>query len=310
MVFFLIIFVSIGLVALVVVLILRRRNPARLAWSEVGTIVDRSLRAYRRNFVPLLALSAICAPLGGVTYASIYSFFLSRATLSLVSDDWLQTIARVISIVALVMGSLGLGKTLLACGAAQALCDEAEGEPASLGRMLGRQRWRATIGLMLRMIVPSLINAFLGYLGLLVTLSWRVAPAALVLEQLDARDAVKHGRALVKPVRGRLADVLVPLWLIGWLLAGVPMLGGLLVISLFVTLAPGALEALMLIGWIVGSVFVTPLMALGAIQFYLFVRARSTQTMEATISALYSDAATAPAAAAPSMAPGVRSETT
>jgi hypothetical protein len=79
--------------------------------------------------------------------------------------------------------------------------------------MLGQQRWRATIGLMLRMIVPSLINAFFGVLGLIVTLSWRVAPAALVFEQLGAREAVNHGRALVKPVRGQLADVLAPLWL-------------------------------------------------------------------------------------------------
>ena len=44
------------------------------------------------------------------------------------------------------MGSLGVGKTLLACGVAQALRDEGEGQPVSLGRILGRQRWRAKLG--------------------------------------------------------------------------------------------------------------------------------------------------------------------
>jgi hypothetical protein len=156
---------------------------------------------------------------------------------------------------------------------------------------------------MLRMIVPSLINAFFGVLGMLATLSWRAAPAALVFEQLGAREAVKHGRALVKPVRGQLADALVPLWLIGWLIAGAPMLGGLWLLGLLVPLSPSAVEALMLIGWIVGSAFVAPLMVLGAIQFYLFVRDRSTQSMETSISALYSGvSATGPHPPTPSPA--------
>ena len=285
---------AVGLVAVIVVLVRRRKNPTRLTWGEVGTIVDQSLRAYRRHFVPLLALSAICAPLGAVTYFSIYSFL---ATLSAPaplhgSNGWMQTSMRVVSIVVLVMGSLGLGKTLLACGTAQALHDESEGQPVSLGRMLGQQRWRATIGLMLRMIVPSLINALFGLLGLIATLSWRVAPAALVFEQLGAREAVKHGRALVKPVRGQLADVLAPLWLIGWLIVGAPMVGGLWLIGvLFGTLSSGALEALTLLGSILGGIFVAPLTALGAAQFYLFVRERSPQRMEATIAALYGGAA-------------------
>jgi hypothetical protein len=140
------------------------------------------------------------------------------------------------------------------------------------------------------MIVPSLLNAFFGLLGLLATLSWRVAPAALIFEQLGAREAVKHGRALVKPVRGQLADVLAPLWLIGWLIVGVPMVGALWLIELFTSLSPGAFEALMLLGWIVGSIFVAPLVALGASQFYLFVREGSTQRLEETIDALYGDA--------------------
>jgi hypothetical protein len=284
-----------GLVAVIIVLFLRRRNPARLTWGEVGTLIDRSLRAYRRQFVPLLALSAICAPLGVVTYTSIYSFFLDAPALSfaLESDGWLRALRRVVTMGVFVMGTLGLGRTLLACGAAQALRVESEGQMVGLWRMLGQQRWRATIGLMLQMIVPSLINALFGVLGLLATLSWRVAPAALIFEKLGAREAVKHGRAVVKPVRGQLADVLAPLWLIGWLIVGVPMVGGLWLIELFGTLSPGALEALMLFGWFVGSIFVAPLTALGAAQFYLFVRERSTQRMEATIDALYGDASVA-----------------
>jgi hypothetical protein len=296
-------FLVVGLIALIVMLFLRRKNPARLAWSEVGTIIDRSIKAYRRHFVPLLALSAICAPLGAVTSTSLSSSIVNVFAPSsmLVGDDGLRFAVRVVSMVVLVMGSLGLGKTLLACGVAQALRDEAEGLPVSLGRMLSQQRWRATIGLMLRMIVPSLLNAFLSLLGLLLTLSWRVVPTALVFEQLSARDAVKQGRALVKPVRWQLADVLVPLWLIGWLIVGAPLFGGLwLIMIFFSSLSAGALEALTFLGSIAGSAFVAPLMALGASQFYLFVRDRSTQHMEATIEALYGDGA---AAASQSMVP-------
>jgi hypothetical protein len=279
----------IGLVALIVVLYRRRRNPARLMWSDIGTIVDRSLRAYRRHFVPLLALSAICAPLGAVTSSSFYSILVNFYTPALPFDggDWLYRATRVVSTFVLVMGSLGLGKTLLACGAALALRDEAEGQPVSLWRMLSRQPWRATIGLMLQMILPSLINAFFGILGLLATLSWRVAPAALIFEQLGARDAIKQGRVLVKPVRGQLADALVPLWLIGWLIVGAPMLGVALLIDQFVVFSSDVWEALTLLGSIVGGVFIAPLTGLGAGEFYLFMRDRSTRGMEATIEALY-----------------------
>jgi hypothetical protein len=128
---------------------------------------------------------------------------------------------------------------------------------------------------MLRMIAPSLINMFLGYIGALLTLSWRVVPTALVFEQLGARDAVKQGRELVKPCRIQLADVLIPLWLIGWLIAGAPLLGGFWLVNL---LAEPSLEttiALTLLGSILGNVFVAPLMALGATQFYLYMRERS-----------------------------------
>src|SRR5262245_43653100 len=293
----------VGLITWIVVLVLRRRNPARLSWGEVGTIIDRSLRAYRRHFVPLLALAAVCAPIGAVTSTSIASSIVSifaPSSMLLFGGDWLQIAVRVVSTAVLVMGSLGLGKTLLACGVAQALRDESEGLPVSLGRMLGQQRWRATIGLMLRMIVPSLISAFFSFIGLLATLPWRVAPAALVFEQLGARDAVKHGRALVKPVRWQLADVLVPLWLIGWLIAGAPMFGGLwLIMIFFSSLSAGALEALTFVASIAGSVFVAPLMVMGATQFYLFVRDRSTQPMEAAIDALYGDGAAISQSASP-----------
>src|SRR5262245_42448344 len=91
---------AVGLVVLIVVLFLRRRNPARLTWSEVGTLIDRSLRAYRRQFVPLLALSAICAPLGVVTYSSLYSFLVALNTSGPQdgSDDSMQSAIRLISI--------------------------------------------------------------------------------------------------------------------------------------------------------------------------------------------------------------------
>jgi hypothetical protein len=64
-------------------------------------------------------------------------------------------------------------------------------------------------------------------------------------------------------------------------------------LGLFVTIPPVTFEALTLIGWIVGGAFVAPLIALGAAQFYLFMRERSTQPMEATIDALYGGASAA-----------------
>src|SRR5262245_49029016 len=69
----LILLIPIGLIVLIVVLLRRRKNPARLNIVEIGTIIDRALRSYRRHFLPLLALSAICAPLGALAYTSALS---------------------------------------------------------------------------------------------------------------------------------------------------------------------------------------------------------------------------------------------
>ncbi|HEY3231710.1 MAG TPA: hypothetical protein VGJ87_20950, partial [Roseiflexaceae bacterium] len=80
MMIFLFMAFAVVLVALILLLVFRRRKQSnRLRLSEIGTIIDRALRAYRRNLVPLLALSAICAPLGAVAYASIFSFFFDNA---------------------------------------------------------------------------------------------------------------------------------------------------------------------------------------------------------------------------------------
>jgi hypothetical protein len=46
------------LLVLLIVVIMRRRQTTRLKWAEIGTIIDRSLRSYRRNLVPLMALGA------------------------------------------------------------------------------------------------------------------------------------------------------------------------------------------------------------------------------------------------------------
>ncbi|MFL5804557.1 MAG: hypothetical protein ACJ8CR_22775 [Roseiflexaceae bacterium] len=265
------------LLVLLIVVIARRRQTTRLKWAEIGTIIDRSLRAYRRNLVPLLALAAICAPIGVFTYGSILSLFLDGSIFGprFRPEAWLDMAVRIGTIFLLVMGSLGLGKALLACGVAQAIYDDATSQPVGLGRMLSQQPWNATLGLMLRMIVPSLINAFLGYIGALLTLSWRVVPTALIFERLGARDAVRQGRELVKPCRVQLADALIPLWLIGWLIAGAPLLGGFLLLNLLFDLSLEMTAALTLIGGILGNIFVAPLMALGATQFYLYVRERS-----------------------------------
>jgi len=79
----------------------------------------------------------------------------------------------------------------------------------------------------------------------------------------------------VKPCRVQLADALIPLWLIGWLIAGAPLLGGFLLLNLLLDLSLEMIAALTLIGGILGNIFVAPLMALGATQFYLYVRERS-----------------------------------
>jgi hypothetical protein len=273
-----------ALVGLALVIMFRRKKRVdRLRWSEIGTIIDRAVRAYRRYLLPLLALSAICAPLGAITYTSVFSFFIdnsARSGLIGTGSLWVEALKRIILGVILVMGSLGLGKTLLACGVAQAIYDEASGQPVSLWRVLSQQRRGATLSLIVRMIIPSLLRAFFGYLGALVTLSWWVAPAAMIYERLGPRDAIKHGRAVVKAVRWQLLDVVVLLWLIGWLIAGAPLLGIFWLLNMVTTLSPATLDSLMLIGWIVGSVFVAPLTALGATHFYVFVRERSLVSVE------------------------------
>ncbi len=71
------------LVVLIIVLIARPKKAVRLTWAEIGTIIDRTVRAYRRQLLPFLALAAICTPIGAITYGSAFSLFFNSMQLDL-----------------------------------------------------------------------------------------------------------------------------------------------------------------------------------------------------------------------------------
>src|SRR5258706_5717244 len=100
------------LLVLLIVVIARRRQTTRLKWAEIGTIIDRSLRAYRRNLVPLLALAAICAPISVFTYGSILSLFLHCSIFSprVTTGAWHDIALRLRTSFLLAIGSLEPGQ--------------------------------------------------------------------------------------------------------------------------------------------------------------------------------------------------------
>jgi hypothetical protein len=248
---------------------LRRRSPFRL--REVGTLIDRAVGAYRRNLVPLLLLSMLCLPLGSTAGAlslrpALFGWFTPIS--SGLSSDLLWNVLVAMS----VLGVLGIGHTLLACGAAQVLEHDAAGVRPTLRDALPRRRIGAMLGLALLLIAPSLLGSLFGIFGALFALLWALAPAALVVEGSKPWAAMRRSVGLARRNYSLLLNTLVPLWIIGWLVGGTPLLGSLWVVGLLELVPSSAMPALTFAALLLGGVFVAPLTALGNAVVYRTLR--------------------------------------
>jgi len=270
-------------VALIVLIFVVRRNrtpnPNRLRMADVGTIIDRSVRSYRMHLVPLLIISALLVPLGNISdYASgVHLVFASYASYELpLTLSWDYTVM----VIAVVIGALGIGKTLLACAVVSAVQQSEDGTPMRLSDALPQGRWGAVVGLAALMIIPSLLLTYLGIIGGLVWIFFAAAPVVMFYEELGPWSAFKRSYKLVKAHYSALLNTLVPLWLIGWLLAGGTLYSVLMLLRVLELIPFTLIGPLGLLIWLAGGVFVAPLITLGVLQFYFMARERELATVE------------------------------
>jgi hypothetical protein len=266
---------------LVLIFVVRRNrtpNPNRLHMADIGTIIDRSVRSYRMHLVPLLVISALLVPLGNISnYASsVHLLFAPHGIFLYSTWDLMLNMTILVGF----LGALGIGKTLLACAVVSAVQQSEDSTPMRLNDALPQGRWRAIIGLTVIMIIPSLLLAYMGIIGSLFWLFFAAAPVVMFYERLGPWSAFKRSYSLVKAHYSALLNTLVPLWLIGWLLAGGTLYSVLLLLDTFTMLSPTFLASLSMAIWLLGGVFVAPLITLGALQFYLLVRERELATAQ------------------------------
>jgi hypothetical protein len=272
----------IGIVLLIIIIfrLIRGKNQAQaLKLSDLGTIMDRSISAYRRHVLATLILSTVCVILGTNSVYSGSIFGLLTAGLrSTVSQTSLDTMLSWSSIMVLI-GALGIGKTLLAYGAALAMYTERTDQPVTIGSLVPRQRIGAVVALVALMIIPSLLAAFLGWIGGLVALLWALAPVVMAFEGLRPWAAMKRSVALVRKNYSGLLNTLVPLWLIGWIVVGTPLLALLWVMQWLGLVQPSLMTLLLLGCWLIGQICVAPITAYGAACFYLYLQERDAPPM-------------------------------
>lgn len=268
--------VALALIGTLVWLAVKRRKPGTLTLRDVGALIDRTFWTYRRNLVPSLLLATLCLPLGSTSgyfgFNTLLLMFLPFT--SSMNSGFDLTLATIT--VSSLLGVVGLGKTLLACGLAQLLLRREQGATGGIADALPRGRWGAVFGLAVLLLIPSLAANFLGILGLLLTVLWAAAPAALIFDGLGPIDAFRRSITVTWRHYSALLNVLVPLWLIGWLAVGTPLFGAGWLLWMLGSLPDELIAPLMFGAWLIGSIFVAPLSSLGALVFYRFVREHDT----------------------------------
>lgn len=264
-------------ITIIIVLIVRlarpRRVPNAITLGDVGLIMDGALRAFVRDGLPLVALSAVLVPLGLSTGNSLL------VALPFLGVDRVARMGGGSNIgwtVVTWLGWLsvfGLGHTILGCGVAQAMRLRRDGRQVSLGRILATMQWRSAVGLALVLAVPSAIASVLGIIGSLLALTWSVAPFVLVDEGLRPYQAIKRSSQIVRPKFSGLLNTLVPLWIIGWLMVGTPLFMLIFALSQVLSISFATIELFTVLTTVVGNVVVPPLIALGVFQYYQYVLA-------------------------------------
>lgn len=272
-------FLALLLVGILIFRIVRRKpRPGAYRLHDVGTILDRSISAYRRHIVPILLLSILCLLVGSsssynVSLLTILLPLFTNSTSSLSVDTVVLLTGATI-----ILNMLGIGKTILACGVVSALSIEQTGQAVTFGRLLPRQRLGAVIRLALLMIIPSVFSTLLGWLGGLFALQWMAAPAAMIYEGLGPWAAVKRSFSLVRPHYSALLNTIVPLWVISWLVVGTPLFGSVWLLTTLGLVKSTTSVLLLVATWIVGQICVAPVTAFGAVSFYLYTAEQSGAT--------------------------------
>jgi hypothetical protein len=291
------------LLAVIVRAFWRARDPNQLTQRDIGVVVDRALRAYRRRFVPLLALAALLAPLG------VASPLVAPLALQLIwpmqqvfAADISLTPWLVVARMGWCISALSLGRSLLMYSAACAVVESSgDQSPRSLWAAL-RQDWRRALQVVSLMSLPSLlitlvvaivsetlvdisgrsvglavlsivlgVPALLG-MAIIILVRWSLVPAIMRCEALGPLAAIKRSGRLVRSQGSGGSNTTMALFAIGWLIVSTPAAGALLLLRLAVALTPETTTGLVILVWTIGSVFVAPLLALGATEFYLYVR--------------------------------------
>jgi len=257
----------------------RKDNEPRqmLDMSEVGAIIDRSIWSYRQHLVPFLILSLLCLPLGISSTQNIITLLLTiSAPGFFFHGSSITDVIATLLIMLRIISVFAIGKTLLSCGVARALhiASTTTGKPVRLVDALP-YRPAASVAAMVGLIAGlSLLVAFLDILGLLVALLWALAPAVMYSESIGAFRALQQGVELTMKYFSGLLRTLLLLWFIGWLVVGTPIFVSVWLLQFAFPLSSDVMSSLIFLGWIIGQVFVAPLVAIGSVHFYLFVRDR------------------------------------
>jgi hypothetical protein len=286
----------------------QRKNPEVLSSAEVGVVIDRALQAYRRRLVPLLALAALLTPLG------VASPLLAPLALQLIwpmRDSFFSseppTAWLLAGRAAAILSALGLGRSLLMYGAACALAEPAQDQSLRTIAAAVLRDWRRALLLAIPLSAPSMFTTLVVVLvtlallrpsvgtsanfslialmivglplmiilGLTTDVRWALAPAAMRYESLKPIAAIRRSAQIVRAQRSGMSNVTLGLWLIGWLMVSVPVAGGLLAWRLIPPPVPDLSGQSAILIWMLGSVFVAPLLALGPVELYLCVRDRA-----------------------------------
>jgi hypothetical protein len=286
----------------------QRKNPELLSSAEIGMLIDRALRAYRSRFVPLLALAALLAPLG------VASPLLAPLALQLtwpMRDTFFSgeppTIWVLAGRAAVALTALGLGRSLLMYGAACALAEAAERLSLKTICSALLRDWKRALILAIPLSAPSLLVTLVVLLvtvalagpsasistgffllalmivgmplmiiiGLAADVRWALAPAAMRFESLRPVAAIRRSAEIVRAQRSGVFNLTLGLWLIGWLMVSVPVAGALLIWRLAAAPASPLIGQLAAPLWMIGSVFVAPLMAFAPLEAYLYMRDRA-----------------------------------
>ncbi len=260
------------IMVLAVSLVWNNRKGNGLKLADVGSILDQAIWAYRQHFVMILSLSTICVFLGSISGYAMPLLGITSTFTVMNGSSGLDLYPLLMMLVSL-LSMLGIGRTLLAYGAARAVWMSKTNRVASVGSLFRHQPPGKLLGLLAFMIIPSIITSFMSIIGVLPALLWALTPATMVFESVGPYEAFQRSYRLIWKNFGALLHTLVPLWLIG-LLVNASLLAGSITAFNMLTLPPELITSMMLLAFMLSNIITAPLTAFGAVSFYQYVHER------------------------------------